>query len=130
MLDVCKSRAEQHGFAARCTFHKGYLDSLPTSESFHAATSFLVSQFILEYAARVEFFSGIARRLGPEGYLINADLCADTTSAAYQDLLEVWLRMMTSGGVSAEAIERMRVVYGRDVAVLPSQTIAGIIAAA
>lgn len=29
MLDVCKQRAEERGFASRCLFHRGYLDSLP-----------------------------------------------------------------------------------------------------
>src|SRR5688500_7018160 len=30
MLDVCRRRAEAGGFVARCQFHEGYLDSLPS----------------------------------------------------------------------------------------------------
>jgi len=51
MLDVCRQRTEECGIASRCTFHEGYLDSLPTSDSFNAATCLLVS-FSLHDAAR------------------------------------------------------------------------------
>src|SRR5688572_10214918 len=50
MLDVCRRRAESDGFASRCSFHEGYVDSLSLSsdDMYDAATCFLVSQFILE----------------------------------------------------------------------------------
>lgn len=48
MLDLCRQRAEREGFASRCTFHEGYLDSLASDGRHHAATCFLVSQFILD----------------------------------------------------------------------------------
>ena len=47
MLSACRERAEANGYAQRCRFHEGYLDSLPAGEPFDAATCFLVSQFIL-----------------------------------------------------------------------------------
>jgi tRNA (cmo5U34)-methyltransferase len=56
MLDVLQRRAEEHGISARCVFHGGYLDSLPSNKSFDAATAFLVSQFILERQLRSQFF--------------------------------------------------------------------------
>lgn len=31
MLAVCRTRAETGGFADRCTFHNGYLDTLPAA---------------------------------------------------------------------------------------------------
>jgi tRNA (cmo5U34)-methyltransferase len=129
MLEVFRLRAEEHGITSRCTLHNGYLDSLPVTEGFHAATSLLVSQFILQRDARVEYFNTIANRLLPDGYLINADLCADTASPAYSSLLEVWLRMTASSVVSNDAVERMRAVYERDVAVLPPEKVSAIMAA-
>ena len=48
MLAVCRRKAEERGVAPRCVFHEGYLDSLPPSAPFDAATSLLVSQFILD----------------------------------------------------------------------------------
>ncbi|MGO1395013.1 MAG: class I SAM-dependent methyltransferase [Halomonas sp.] len=65
MLDVCRRQAEEHGITSRCEFHHGYLDSLAPSVPFDAATSLLVSQFILEPENRSAFFRAIAKRLRP-----------------------------------------------------------------
>ncbi|MBL9189782.1 MAG: class I SAM-dependent methyltransferase [Opitutaceae bacterium] len=119
MLEVCRRKAKECGIEPRCVFHEGYLDSLPSSAAFDAATSLLVSQFILAPDDRAGFFRTIAHRLRPGGYLVNADLAADTASATYQSLLEVWLRLMRETGSPPEQLEKMRVTYGRDVAVLP-----------
>lgn len=129
MLEVCRRRAEDQGIERRCTFHEGYLDSLPPSKPFDAATSLLVSQFMLDRDERSGFFRAIADRLSPGGYLISADLASDIGSAAYGSLLEVWLRMMRAADVPAEKLERLREAYGQDVAVLPSREVGAIIEA-
>jgi tRNA (cmo5U34)-methyltransferase len=130
MMEVCRRKAEEYGVASRCVFHEGYLDSLPPADAFNAATSLLVSQFILAPDVRAGFFRSIAARLCPGGYLVSADLAADTRSANYQSLLEVWLRLMRETRALPEQIERMRVTYGRDVALLPLEQIASMIASA
>jgi tRNA (cmo5U34)-methyltransferase len=130
MLEVCRRKAGECGITPRCVFHEGYLDSLPPSEAFDAATSLLVSQFILDSDGRAGFFRAIAARLRPGGYLASADLASDTASATYQSLLEVWLRLMRETGSPPEQLEKMRVTYGRDVAVLPIEQVSSIIASA
>jgi tRNA (cmo5U34)-methyltransferase len=130
MMAVCRRKAEERGITSRCVFHCGYLDSLPPSAAFDAATSLLVSQFILEPEARAGFFRGIAERLRPGGYLASADLASDTSSTAYQSLLDVWIRLMRETGSAPEQLERLRVAYGRDVAVLPVEQISSIIGSA
>jgi tRNA (cmo5U34)-methyltransferase len=40
MLDIRRRRVEECGIASRCTLPEGYLDSLPGSYSFNAATCF------------------------------------------------------------------------------------------
>lgn len=127
MLDVCRRRAEAEGFASRCDFHEGYLDSLPAGQLHDAATCFLVSQFILEPEARSAFFREIADRLKPDGILASSDLASDTGSPEYAALLRTWLQLMASGGVTPEGLERMRQAYARDVAVLPPEHVASII---
>lgn len=129
MLEICRQRAEAAGFASRCHFHEGYLDSLPSSPTHDAATCFLVSQFILEPPARVAFFQSIANRLKPGGPLASSDLASDITSPEYEVLLHAWLSMMTAADISPEAIERMRRAYANDVGVLPPQEIASLLAA-
>lgn len=127
MLEVCRCRVEEEGIAPRCTFHQGYLESLPISEKFDAATALLVSQFMLDREARSEFFRDIARRLRPGGMLASADLSFEIDSSAYLSLLEVWLRAKQSTEVTSEMLERLRIVYGRDVAVLPPEEVEDII---
>ncbi len=119
MLRRCRALAEREGFAGRCVFHEGYLDSLPEAGPFDAATCFLVSQFLLDRGERVGFFRGIAQRLRPGGLLASTDLAADIDSSEYAVLLQAWARMMAAADVAPEAIERMRRAYGQDVAVLP-----------
>ncbi len=129
MLDVCRQRAERDGFAARCHFHEGYLESLPAAAAHDAATCFLVSQFILEPPARSAFFAEIAERLTPGGLLASSDLAADVDSAEYEVLLTAWMHMMAAAEVSPETMARMRQAYAWDIGVLSPERTAAIIAA-
>lgn len=126
MLEVCRRRAVAQGFAVRCRFHHGYLDSL-TSEQLHdGATCFLVSQFILERKARVEFFAAIAAQLAPGALLVSSDLASDTVSGAYEALLPLWLTMMSPVPIEPDRVERTRAAYAKDVAILPPDAVAAI----
>lgn len=127
MLDICRQRAEDCGIASRCTFHEGYLDSLPKSDSFDAATCILVSQFILQLEERHNFFRQIATRLHPGGYLVSSDLASDRSASTYKNLFEIWVRSWKFCELPDEEIEKLRTACGKDVAVLPSQEIEFII---
>jgi tRNA (cmo5U34)-methyltransferase len=129
MLDICRERAKTEGYISRCSFHEGYVDSLPTEGLHDGATCFLVSQFILVPDARSEFFRAIANRLRPGGILASSDLASDVDSHAYDALLRVWSNMMTSAGIEPDAMERMRAAYAKDVAILSPERIASIIEA-
>ncbi len=128
MLGICRQRAEEAGIASRCTFHEGYLDSLPVSRPFDAATSILVSHFIVQPEERRDFYRQIATRLRPEGYVVSADLVSDPSSAASPSLLDVSMRMQRYADVPAEQVEKMRASYGREFAVQSPQEVASIIA--
>jgi tRNA (cmo5U34)-methyltransferase len=127
MLDVCRGKAERGGFASRCHFHEGYLESLPVQDAFDAATCFLVSQFILEQEARADFFRAVAARLRPGGVLASSDLASQAGSSEYEALLHAWLNMMLAAGIPAAGLEQMRAAYTRDVAILPPARVASII---
>jgi tRNA (cmo5U34)-methyltransferase len=130
MLNVCRQNAEASGVASRCTWHEGYLDTLPPSEAFDAATCFLVSHFFMQPDARRDFFGQIAARLRPGGCLVNADLASDMSSAAYQSLRHTWAAMLTYAEYPAEDIDKFLASQGRDVAVLPPHEVAAIIESA
>lgn len=129
MMAVCKRRTEEQGIASRCEYHTGYLETLPAGRRFDAATSLLVSQFLLDRGERAGFFREIADRLLPGGYLFNADLSADQGTVDYQRQLVVWLRMLTQADVPRERVEQLAQMYARDVGVLPPEVVGQIITA-
>lgn len=129
MLEVCRQRAERGGFAHRCDYHEGYLETLAAGQAYDGATCFLVSQFLTDVQARTGFFRQIAQRLKAGGLLANADLASDIHSPAYEVLLPGWMTLMSSAGVDAQMLERARAAYARDVAVLPAPQVADIIQA-
>ncbi len=127
MLLVCRQKAEVEGFISRCRFHEGYLETLPKEGIFDGATSFLVSQFILDPQARTEFFREIAARLRPGGILVSSDLSGDSGSSQYDSMLNIWMKKMAAAKVSPEWIERMRETYTTDVAILTPAQVESII---
>ena len=129
MLEVSRQKAESEGFASRCVFHAGYLETFSSSERYDAATCFLVSQFILDEEQRSRFFREIAQRLKPGGLLASSDLASDVDSREYEVLLRGWMHMMSAVELSPEAAERMRKAYARDVGVLPPAKVASVIEA-
>jgi tRNA (cmo5U34)-methyltransferase len=130
MLEVCRKRAETEGYLSRCSFHEGYVESLPAEDVHDGATCFLVSQFILAQEARSEFFRAIASRLRSGAILASSDLAADVSSSDYDALLRAWLITMVSAGVQADVLEKTRAAYAKDVAILPPERVASIIQSA
>jgi tRNA (cmo5U34)-methyltransferase len=128
MVEAARTRAVQNGYMARCTFHAGYLESLPDSGPFDCATSLLVSQFMLDAHERACFFRAIATRLKPGGILASSDLASDTRSPLYPGLLDVWLRTLSAADLSPQRMQQMRATYDRDVSILPARSVEAIIA--
>ncbi|MCG8306246.1 MAG: class I SAM-dependent methyltransferase [Cytophagales bacterium] len=127
MFEICRRRAEDHGIGSRCTFHQGYLATLPQSELFDAATCILVSQFITKQDERRRLFLDIAERLQPGGYLISADLSYDLSAASFERIYDVWARMLRYSGVSEEDIKKNDKSFGDSVAILKQEEIESII---
>lgn len=122
MLKICRERTEECGIASRCTFHEGYLDSLPDTDFFDAATSILVSHFIIEPEKRSRYFADIAARLRPGACMVNADLASDMSASNYKGIVDVWLNMHEYAGMPANVD-----AFGRDVALLPTENVESII---
>lgn len=128
MMAVCRQRAEAEGYAARCRFHVGYVDSLPDTDLHDGATCFLVSQFIVDRDARVGLFRSIAQRLTPGGVLASSDLSSKVGSPEYRALVVAWMTMMAAAEVPAENLRKMEAAWEKDVAILPAADVAKIIA--
>lgn len=119
MLDVCRQRAEKESFISRCTFHEGYLESLPDVELYDAATCFMVSQFILDKELRSNFFRTISNRLKHNAILVSSDLSSTVGTPEYEALLKVWVSMLHAANVPDDAIEKIHSAWTKDVAILP-----------
>lgn len=122
MLDVCRARTAP--FADRCTYHHGYLDTLPAAREYHAATSILVSQFLTDPAERIDYFRTIAAHLRPGGTLIVSDLSTGPGGAVGEALIEDWMRLMLMADQTPEQIANLRTAYQTMVAILPAAEIA------
>lgn len=125
MAQTCQQKVTDAGLADRCTIHVGYLESLPPSDHFDAATSILVSHFLTDLKERQAYFAEIAARLRPGGILITADLSGDMASPAFTSLADVWYRIMESAGLPAN-----RDALGKQVAVIPSDDIKALLSRA
>ncbi len=119
MLNLCKQKAVEAGIDQRCSFHCGYIDSLPAAKPFDAATSILVSHFLTDKAERIHFFSEIAARLRLGGILINADLSFDTSASNYLTLMAQWLQLLKWANWPANDVDKLPEVYKEHVAMLP-----------
>jgi tRNA (cmo5U34)-methyltransferase len=119
MLNLCRQKAVEAGIDHRCTFHCGYIDSLPVTKPFDAATSILVSHFLTDKTERIHFFSEIASRLCSGGILINADLSSDTSAPSYTTLMAQWLQLLKWADWPANDVDKMPEVYKQHVAMLP-----------
>lgn len=99
MMAICRRRAEEAGITSRCTFHEGYLDLLPDSSLFDAATSILVSHYLGGEEKQINYFLEIAARLRPGAYMVNATLASDTSSPKHKMLLDGWAKMLDYAGM-------------------------------
>jgi tRNA (cmo5U34)-methyltransferase len=119
MLGVCRERMERNGLADRVEFHLGAPHTLPVGETFDAATSVLVSHFILERTERQAYYQAIAERLRPGGVFILADLFGDSGAAEFPLLLDAWFASFAEQAVSADDHAKDLAHVMRDIAFLP-----------
>jgi tRNA (cmo5U34)-methyltransferase len=122
MLDICRQRVQEQGIEDRCTFHEGYIDSLPQAEPFDAATCLLVSHFITNLEERQHFFEDIASHLRSGAYFVNADLVADLEKSEGQQLVDLWMQVQAYSqgepGVESEEAKNRRANFLKFVALL------------
>jgi tRNA (cmo5U34)-methyltransferase len=129
MLDVCRARVEAAGLAGRFDLHHGFIDTLPESAPFDAATSFLVSHFLTDAAERGGFFRALAARLRPGGVLLNADLAPDKDDPSYPRLMKTWLATMAIAGMDEAGRERYEEMFSKAVAAQTPDEVEALIAA-
>lgn len=110
MLEICKEKLQDNGLIDRCTFHEGYLDSLPECMGimFDGATSLLVSHLIADEKDFLNYYNQINLRLKPGGILVNADLAWNKTEPNSQKLFDHWINMIATCEMTSEQVEQYR----------------------
>ncbi|EDY85040.1 Methyltransferase domain family [Verrucomicrobiia bacterium DG1235] len=121
MLEVCQRKVEESGFSDRCAFHAGFVSEIPDTEcQFDAATSILVSHFLVESGERLLYFREIRKRLRLGGLLATGDL-SEAPRGQQVALMPVWLRMIQHAGATFEQVQGMLDAYERSVSMLPEE---------
>lgn len=105
MIEVCRNTIRNAGVEERVTIHLGPIDELPQHESFHAATSILVSHFIPATEERLAFYKAISSRLCGKGIFIIADLMGEKDSARFDLLMNAWKSHYAFAGITPQEVE-------------------------
>ncbi|MEZ4328689.1 MAG: class I SAM-dependent methyltransferase [Polyangiales bacterium] len=127
MLSVARRHAEAEGFLDRCTFHADLLPSLPPTPH-HAATSLMVSHFLLHREERQAFFEAIAARLLPGGLLVTADIAADPTAPTFDAVMDLWIDLLVHADtLSPDGRATYRAAFGTNFAAHPPAEVEALI---
>lgn len=123
MLDVYRSKLSKCGLMDRCDLVHGYVSDLPPGGAFDAVLCLLVTQFVTENAKRQEMFDSMAEQLKAGGYLINAEISGDMSSAKFHNMFEKWKGMHRLAGATAPEADNMINALKEYVAVAPPAVI-------
>lgn len=119
MLDVCRGKLTQSGLIDRCELVHGYVSDLPPGGAFDAVLCLLVTQFVTDGAKRQEMFDDLVGQLRAGGYLINAEISGDMSSAKFRNIFEKWKGMHRFAGATAQEADNMINALKEHVAVTP-----------
>jgi len=119
MLAVCRERLQEAGIGQRCELIHGYLADIGTTPAFDAVLCLLVAHFLRDGAERQALFEGMAQRLKPNGYLINAEISFDLDSPEFDDIVGKWSAMHRVAGASDESLTGLSRQLREVIGVLP-----------
>jgi tRNA (cmo5U34)-methyltransferase len=111
MLAKAEALIERENLSRRVTLVAGYVDELPASARFDAATLMLVMHFLAddrgaERGGKAGLLEAIAQRLKPGAPLILADACGDPETPAFRRLLAASRAWKILTGMSPEDEEK------------------------
>lgn len=118
MIEVCTERLAQAGIADRCSLLVGYVEDVPSEETFDAVLSILVGHFIKQ-ADRLDFYQHIHQRLKEGGCFINTEISYDVESSEFLSMLLQWEKVQTLMGATPQSIASLPKVLKEILTVLP-----------
>ena len=116
MLRLAESKIEALGLGDRATLINGYVNDLPLTPSFDAATSILVMHFLPDDGSKLAFLQAIESRLKQGAILLLVDCCGDRNSEEFVQITSAWNAYGMRAGIRAE---KMAEIFSRTTQHLP-----------
>jgi tRNA (cmo5U34)-methyltransferase len=127
MLSACRSTVKKAGIEARVSLIEGKVDALPGDCRFDAATSLLVSHFIVDDTDRRQYFASIARRVRTHGLFLTADLVGDKSQPYFEQFGKAWRTFNIVNGCDAGELDENFKRSSQAVAFLPEEIYCGML---
>jgi tRNA (cmo5U34)-methyltransferase len=109
MINISKSKVEDHKLNDRVTLHHGFVEDLPEEEKYDSATLIFVMRFIHETHKKLSLLKNIAQRLRPGAKLVIVDQYGDPSQDQFQNMTNAWRNFMKFGGVPSELVIKISV---------------------
>lgn len=111
MLAVAKNKIQQHGLSEQVELFQGYVNDLPQTSVYNAATSILVMHFIPDDGGKLAFLKSIAQRMKSSGTFILVDVFGEKGTNDFEEMIvlvkEFWKGKGVSEAKEAEILETM-----------------------
>lgn len=118
MLEVCRERLRESGFADRCEFVHGFAEDLPKQADFDAVLAVFVAHFV-KRDQRTGFFRNMTERLKTGGYLVNAEIGFDLDAKEFPPMLRNWTSIQRLMGGTPESLATLPKQLREILTVLP-----------
>ncbi|MBL1213310.1 MAG: class I SAM-dependent methyltransferase [Ignavibacteriae bacterium] len=107
MIKISQAKIDYHKLNDRVKLKHGYIDNLPESEKFDAATLIFVLRFFPDRKKKLSLFQNIGKRLQPGAKLVIIDQYGDPSIDHFKYLLKAWINFMKLEGVPLELAKRI-----------------------
>lgn len=106
MLEVCQEKLQRLNLLDRCKLIHGYVEDVPETHEFDAAICLLV----LHHASldvRIKIIAGIFKRIVTAGYFIFAEISFDSSTSAFEDIIEKWKSLIRISGSPEDKVQNL-----------------------
>lgn len=109
MIKISQTKIDIHNLNDRVKLQIGYIEGLPESEEYDAATLIFVLRFIPDAKRKLLLFQNIAKRLRSGAKLVIVDQYGDPGIDGFQYMSKAWKNFMKLGGTPTELVNKIMV---------------------
>ena len=105
MLALARQKIARYNLTERVTLHQGFIEELPATTQFDAATCILVMHFLPDDGAKLALLSNIAARLKVGAPFMLVDIFGGRSFV--KELEPIWIRHGEQMGLTLEAMQKL-----------------------